>query len=452
MNPAARSSEPDAVPVARLAWIAGALGTATQPGRLAVGFLAALLLWMPGLAWDRAFGPSIDPPGLLAEPWDDVERDDSQRTLRRLAAVHVPELDFEGAILPADELAAALEARADELGTDPQAEKVRAAARRAASLAPLGSFRALAAAEAEAVSAVVDGALALDVRPVAAGFRAAVIDVPVACFARDTAFACAFGAWGVLVLVVAGGAFARMEVVQVAGRGVLPAREGLAFAAGRWRALLLAWAAPVGIAAMLAAACWGWGFLFRTGPGGWVGAALYVLPLAVGAVAGLSLVIAAIGAPLAPAAVACDGLGALDASQRGAIYFLARPILWVATMLVALATVAAGLAILRVFGSAMTALPAAMVDLGAGGTAPMHWLSPSPGRWSMPMDGRSALVWWWVLLAAFALTGASLSLVAGALTRAYLALRETCDGQPVDAAWPYEVPLDVSEAPRAPAA
>ena len=155
---------------------------------------------------------------------------------------------------------------------------------------------------------------------------------------------------------------------------------------------------------------------------------------------------------LAPAAVACDGLGALDASQRGAIYFLARPILWVATMLVALATVAAGLAILRVFGSAMTALPAAMVDLGAGGTAPMHWLSPSPGRWSVPTDGRSALVWLWVLLASFALTGASLSLVAGALTRAYLALREICDGQPVDAAWPYEVPLDVSEAPRAPAA
>jgi hypothetical protein len=452
VNLAARSSAPEAVPVARIAWIAGALGSATQPGRLAVGFLAALLLWMPGLAWDRAFGPSIDPPGLLAEPWDDLERDDAQRTLRRLAVVHVPELDFEAAILPAGELAAALEARADELGTDPAAEKVRIAARRAASLAPLGSFQALAAAEAEAASAVVDGALALDVRPVAAGFRAAVVDVPAACFVRDTAFACAFGAWSVLVLVISAGAFARMEVVQLAGRGVLPAREGLAFAAGRWRSLLLSWAAPVGIAAALGAACWGWGFLFRTNAGGWAGAALYAVPLALGAVAGLSLVIAAIGAPLSPAAVACDGLGALDASQRGAIYFLARPLLWTVTLLAALATVAVGLAILRVFGWAMTAFPAALVDLGAAGTAPMHRLALSPGRWSVPSDPRSAMVWWWVLLAGFVLTGASLSLVAGALTRSYLALRELCDGQPVDAAWPYEVPLDASDAPGAPVA
>ena len=174
------------MPFSRLAWIAGALGTAAQPHRLVVGFVIALLLWVPGLAWDASVGASIDPPGLLAEPWDDTEQDDAQRTLRRLAVQHVPDCNFEGARIPAAELAAALAIRADELGSDPQAERVAAAARRAASLAPLGNFQALAAAEADACAAIIDGALALDVRPIAAGFRATVIDIPVACAVRST--------------------------------------------------------------------------------------------------------------------------------------------------------------------------------------------------------------------------------------------------------------------------
>lgn len=452
VDSSARTAASDAVPFSRIAWIAGALSSAVQPSRLWVGFLAALLLWIPGLVWDRAVGPAIDPPGLLAEPWDDIERDDSQRTLRRLAVIHVPELTFEGAVLPARELAAALEARADELGRDPQADKVRAAARRAASLVPLTSFQALATAEADAASAIVDGALALDVRPVAAGFRAAVIDIPVACFRRDTVFACTYGAWATLVLLVMCGALARMEVSQLSGRGVLSARAGLTFAAERWNTLVLSWAAPVGIAFILGLACWAWGFLFRAEFGGWVGAALYVLPLAVGAVAGLSLLVASLGAPFTPAAVACDGLDSLDASQRGAIYFLARPLLWVIVLLASLTVIAVGLVILRLFGWCLTAFPAAMVDLGAGGTAPVHSIPLSPARWSVPLEPRSAIVWGWVLLAAFLVTGASVSLVAGVLTRAYLALREACDGQPTDAAWPYEVPIDVSDVPRTPAA
>jgi hypothetical protein len=452
VNSLPRRSAAETVPVARLAWIAGALATAAQPGRVAIGFLAAVLLWVPGLAWDRAAGPTVDPPGLLAEPWDDVERDEAQRTLRRMAAINVPEIDFEGAILPAEDLAAVLEARADELGLDPQAERVRAAARRAATLAPLGAFRALAVAESDAVSAVVDGVLALDVRPVAAGFRAAAIDVPVAAFRREPLFACAFGAWAVLVLVVAAGAVARMEVVQVAGRGTLGARQALEFAAGRWSALVLSWLAPLAIAGALGAGCWAWGLLFRTSAGGWVGSVLYLVPLAVGGVAGLALVIAALGAPTSPAAVACDGLEAMEASQRGAIYFLARPVLWVASMLGALLTIAVGLVVLRVFGWALSAFPAMMVDLGAAGAAPVHSIPVSPGRWSIPLDARSALVWWSVMPVAFAVAGATLSLVVGALTRAYLAMRECCDGQPVDASWPYEVPIDVTDAPRAPAA
>ena len=435
----------DAVPAARLAWIAGAIGSATQPSRLAIGFLLAVLLWGPGLAWDAAVGPSIDPPGLLRERWDDLDHDESQRVLRRLAVQHVPEASFEGARLPAAELAAALERRADELGSDPQAERVHAAARTAAMYAPLGSFQALADAEAEACGVVVDGTLGLDVRAVASGFRTAVVDVPLACFARDTVFACAFGAWSLLLLAVGVGAIARMEAVQLAGRPLLTARAALTFAADRWTGMAIAWVGPVVIASVIGCACYAFGFLFRTGVGGWLGAALYVVPLAVGGIAGLALFVAALGAPTAPAAVACDGLDGLDASQRGAIYFLARPVLWIVTMLATLAVIALGLAILRIVGWAITAFPAALVDLGSGGAAPVHALTVVPGRWAVPIDGRSALVWAWVLVVGLALGGAAFSLVAGALARAYLLLREACDGQPVTSTWPFELPIDVSD-------
>jgi hypothetical protein len=214
-----------------------------------VGFVIALLLWVPGLAWDASVGASIDPPGLLAEPWDDTEQDDAQRTLRRLAVQHVPDSNFEGARIPAADLAAALFIRADELGSDPQAERVAAAARRAASLAPLGNFQALAAAEADACAAIIDGALALDVRPIAAGFRATVIDIPVACAVRSTAFAGVFGAWALLVLAVGAGALARMEAVQISGRGLIRPGAAVAYAVERWSTFLLSWIAPVAIAA-----------------------------------------------------------------------------------------------------------------------------------------------------------------------------------------------------------
>jgi hypothetical protein len=83
----------------------------------------------------------------------------------------------------------------------------------------------------------------------------------------------------------------------------------------------------------------------------------------------------------------------------------------------------------------------------------VHAVPLSPARWAIPLEPRSALVWSWVLLVGVVLTGASISLVAGALTRSYLLLREACDGQPVDSTWPFEVPLDATDvAPSASAA
>ena len=55
-----RIAASDAVPASRLAWIAGALNTAAQPSRLAVGFVVALI----SLAALRNFGPVLFYVGL----------------------------------------------------------------------------------------------------------------------------------------------------------------------------------------------------------------------------------------------------------------------------------------------------------------------------------------------------------------------------------------------------
>jgi hypothetical protein len=93
-----------------------------------------------------------------------------------------------------------------------------------------------------------------------------------------------------------------------------------------------------------------------------------------------------------------------------------------------------------------------MVDLGAGGAAPVHSLALAPAHWAIPLEGRSALVWAWVLIVAIAVSGTTISLVVGAMTRGYLLMREACDGQPSESVWPFEVPLDASDRAGSPSA
>ena len=104
-----------------------------------------------------------------------------------------------------------------------------------------------------------------------------------------------------------------------------------------------------------------------------------------------------------------------------------------------------GVTVLRSVSWALTAFPSAMVSIGSGGAAPDVAVPIVPGRWQWPADPKVALVWWWVALVGVATAGASMSLVAGLSARAFLVMREACDGQPADAIWPFEVPSDVTD-------
>ncbi|MBL9141155.1 MAG: hypothetical protein JNK53_04755, partial [Phycisphaerae bacterium] len=233
------------------AWIAGGLTTAFQPSRLAAGFMVALLIWLPGLGWDALTGQNLDSTGFLGEPYDDAERAAVQATLRRIAADEVPDWVYETAQVPANDLAVLLHERARVAPDASSRDALLIDAARVSSLAPLGSFQALVRAESVAASMAIDGILGARPPDVALGARIAVWDTPRAVWHRDPVFAVVFGLWCALVLAVGAGAIARMEATQAAGRGAPVASEAFRFAAERWSDLVLAWLAPLGIAAVL---------------------------------------------------------------------------------------------------------------------------------------------------------------------------------------------------------
>lgn len=455
-EPATRApaSVAPAPPIARatlwgsLAWLGGGVTTAFQPSRLAAGFLLALLIWLPGLGWDALTGRNLDATGYLGEPYDDTERAAVQATLRRIAAEHVPDRPFESAQIDAHVLAELLHERAIAATTTRNTLLVAAA--RASSLAPIGSFQALVRAEAVAASMVIDGVFGASPADIALGVRLAVWETPRGAWQRDPVFFVIFGLWLALVLAVGAGAMARMEAVQLAGRGVPEALDGFRFAAERWSDLVLAWLAPLGIAAVLGLACVAWGLLFGTEATGWFAGALYIVPLGIGIVVALVLVVGTLGAPFAPAAVACDGLDALDASQRGAIYAIGRPGLWLAVMLAMTVICAGGLAALRVIGWVVTTVTATAVGTGADAASAavvIDALRVTPADAPVAWTGPAVAISWWVALVSVGVAGAFLSLLGGTLTRGYLALRERCDGQSRLDIWPFEIPADVSDEP-----
>lgn len=424
---------------------------AFQPARLIAGFLLALAIWLPGLVWDARVGANIDATGLLAEPYDDAEQAEVQAALRRLARDYAPDAVFESARVPAKELAAILEASARAAPDTASRDMLLVAAAHAGSLAPMGTFQALIQAESRAAGMVIDGVLSVAPADVVLGVRLAFWDTPRAVWERDRVFAVVFGLWCALTLAVGAGALARMEASQLSGRGTMSASQAFGFAAGRWTDLVLAWLAPLAIAGGLGSLCVAWGLLFRNDWSEWFGGALYVFPLLVGTIAGLTLVLWGLGLPFAPAAVACDGLDAMDAAQRGAAYAIARPGTWVLCSAVVILVAGAGLAVARIVAWVITGFTASTVGLGAGwGRADgagvvLDRVRVAPDSAVVVWGGPGVAVSWWVSVASVIVLGAFLSLLAGLLTRAYLVLRERCDGQGIFEIWPFERPSDVSD-------
>ena len=128
--------------------------------------------------------------------------------------------------------------------------------------------------------------------------------------------------WAAIVWGIAGGAIARIAVVEAATGSRPGLRTALRFALGKAASLVGAPLTPMLAVAVLAGGCAAFGLLYRLP--GWFGAvvatALGFVPLLLGLVMALILIGLALGWPLMHATIAAEGEDAPDALSRSYSY------------------------------------------------------------------------------------------------------------------------------------
>ncbi|MBX3379464.1 MAG: hypothetical protein KF805_05175 [Phycisphaeraceae bacterium] len=244
--------------------------------------------------------------------------------------------------------------------------------------------------------------------------------------------------WGSLIgiislgiLLIAGGAIARIAACDFAHGVRISWVEALGFAIKRWVSLIFCFAGPLLVAGIVYAiiAAVGWA-LFSPAWAQAIGAVLFVLALLGATLAVALLVLTLLGAPLLVPAVACEGADAIEAMQRAFAYVPARPLRYglyaLLTAIVGMVAVAAAVAVAT--GVTSFALSAA----GA-------WVKQPPRLLLEPLAPPDGAAEWilrlWIGLP-LAIAGAyAFSVLFSGCTVIYLLLRRVVDGQTVTDIW-----------------
>ena len=181
--------------------------------------------------------------------------------------------------------------------------------------------------------------------------------------------------WAVVVWGIAGGAIARIAVVQAAGDRRVGLGTAVRFALGKAPSLIGAPLTPMLGVAIFAACCGLFGLACRVpwGIGAAIAWALGFVPLLLGLVMALILAGLALGWPLMHATVAAEGEDAPDALSRSYSYVNQRLARYAAHALASLAIGSVGLILAILFARVVMALADWGVGLGAADVpAPAH--------------------------------------------------------------------------------
>jgi hypothetical protein len=241
-----------------------------------------------------------------------------------------------------------------------------------------------------------------------------------------------------LVVAIFGLAIARSAATEAARLGKLGWTQTLRFAATKWVAAWMTLVGPILAAAVLFLAIAAAGWVFLSLP--WVqvlGGVLFGVALLLATAGVLVIALSLLGAPMLLPALACEGSDAIDAVQRVMAYVSARPVQYLAYVLVLClqAAITTGMLIVlavlvsEAAGSAATAWTPAAVDPGR------IW-STSPGSGpSGSLRAMDAGIRFWLGIPMLLVGGYVVSFVHTGGTMLYLAMRRVCDGQDVDDIW-----------------
>ncbi|MBX3388648.1 MAG: hypothetical protein KF691_04255 [Phycisphaeraceae bacterium] len=239
------------------------------------------------------------------------------------------------------------------------------------------------------------------------------------------------GILSIAVLLIAGGAIARIAACDFAHGVRISWVEALGFSLKRWHSLLLCFAGPLLIAALvwLAIAASGWA-LFSFAWTQIIGAVLFVLALLGATLAVALIVLTVLGSPLLVPAVACEDADAIEAMQRAFAYVPARPLRYalyvILTVMVGMLAVAAAVAV----SSGITSFAVA---------AASAWAKQPPRLFSDPLATPSGAAEWflrlWIGLPLLIAAAYAFSVIFSGCTIIYLLLRRVVDGQAISDIW-----------------
>lgn len=295
----------------------------------------------------------------------------------------------------------------------------------------------------EAFGFIRDGIFAFDAGSIVAGVRELFFDMPVFLVQHYPWTMALLAVPTLLAWTVLGGAITRSVAEEFSIRKRQTWTGSLAFSLSRAWSFFFSLVVPVLIAVGIAVGIMGLGYILLRIPGvNIAGGVAYGLLLLGGFVLIVVVAAFAIGSGLLLPAVACEGVDAIDATQRTYAYALARPvrtILYLSILLVVGMLLAAVLAFIVESVLHLTAqlagswLPAEIRDTiyTAATTRGVHTGEGAP----FGLSGAAHIVALWCALPGLIAGAILLSYAFSGTTIMYLLLRRVCDGQDQGDLW-----------------
>jgi hypothetical protein len=311
----------------------------------------------------------------------------------------------------------------------------------------------------EAFQSILSGLTSLNASWVVAGVKELFLELPVFLVHHYPWTMALLAVPTILIWTVLGGAITRSAAEEYTQNTRQKWTASLAFSLSRLWSFFFSLVVPILLAGGLAVAISSIGFLLLRAPGvNIAGGAAFGLLLLGGFVLLLVTLAFTIGCGLLIPAVACEGVDAIDATQRTYAYALARP---VRTLLYVLVLLLQGLVIAAVLTFLVTNLVHLTAELAgawlpddtrraiyAAATTRHAQLTEDP---PFGLSGTVRLVALWCAIPGLIAGAILVSYIFSGTTIMYLLLRRVCDGQdPADLWFPGMVAGTLSHTAAAP--
>ena len=422
----------------------GGLTRAFIPSRVFLAFIAILLLASMGRIWDAFATPVAAPNGLVSGRWTQIEQDAAAQQLRSgvmstLGSSGWQAIGAPSALDPVTAMKALRVAHEQGVASVSTQEGYLRLAKAIDQARGRGPYEAMTEAISESAFVLVIALTRADISGFFTAISQTMFLIPSRLFAVAPFFTLCFALWSCVVLGLLGTAVCRSAAWDFSQERTPSSRAVVAWARARWGSGTLAPIFPLVVAGVCTGIVWCIGWTTELPVLNAVGSVLFGVALILMAFAVLACVLVVLGLPLMLPAVACDGCDGPEAAQRSGAYVLARPLLalgcfLLGTVLFALGTLAADWFVTQVFNSALDVFCSTDLRASIRPLVALRPYLPIEGPSPMSLGGTAAaggLEFWRSIMSC--IVGATmLSLVLSLSTRAYLIIRQNCDGQDLE--------------------